>query len=35
MGETNFPSVVHVGYDIYPLSRVKLKYITTNLAACG
>ena len=23
MGETNSPSVVHVGYDISPLSRVK------------
>jgi hypothetical protein len=25
MGETNSPSVAHVGYDISPLSRVKLK----------
>jgi hypothetical protein len=31
MGETNSPSVVHVGYDISPLSRVKLKNITTRL----
>jgi hypothetical protein len=23
MGETNSPSVAHVGYDIFPLSRVK------------
>jgi hypothetical protein len=23
MGETNSPSVVHVGYDISPLKRVK------------
>jgi hypothetical protein len=23
MGETNSPSVAHVGYDITPLSRVK------------
>ena len=23
MGETNSPSVTHVGYDISPLSRVK------------
>ena len=27
MGETNFPLVAHVGYDIYPLSRVKLKIL--------
>ena len=27
MGETNSPSVVHVGYDISPLSRVKLKIL--------
>jgi hypothetical protein len=33
MGETNSPSVSHVGYDIYPLSRVKLKILTTRLAA--
>ena len=25
MGETNSPSVAHVGYDISPLLRVKLK----------
>jgi len=25
MGETNSPSVVHVGYDISPLSRAKFK----------
>jgi hypothetical protein len=27
MGETNSPSIAHVGYDISPLSRVKLKQI--------
>ena len=27
MGETNFPSVAHVGYDISPLSRVKFKIL--------
>jgi hypothetical protein len=27
MGETNSPSVAHVGYDISPLSRVKLKFL--------
>jgi hypothetical protein len=32
MGETNSPSVAHVGYDISPLSRVKLKKnLTTRL----
>jgi hypothetical protein len=31
MGETNSPSVAHVGYDISPLSRVKLKILTTRL----
>ena len=31
MGETNFPSVAHVGYNISPLSRVKLKILTTRL----
>jgi hypothetical protein len=31
MGETNSPSVAHVGYDISPLSRVKLKMLTTHL----
>jgi len=25
MGETNSPSVAHVGYDISPLSRVEFK----------
>ena len=29
MGETNSPSVAHVGYDISPLSRVKFKILTT------
>jgi hypothetical protein len=28
MGETNAPSVAHVGYDIFPLSRVKFKILT-------
>jgi hypothetical protein len=28
MGETNSPSVAHVGYDISPLSRVKFKILT-------
>jgi len=31
MGETNSPSVAHVGYDISPLSRVKLKKINLTL----
>jgi hypothetical protein len=31
MGETNSPSVAHVGYDISPLSKVKLKILTTRL----
>jgi hypothetical protein len=35
MGETNSPSVAHVGYDISPLSRDKLKISTTRLTACG
>jgi hypothetical protein len=35
MGETNSPSVAHVGYDIYPLSRDKLKLLTTRMADCG
>ena len=35
MGETNFPSVAHVGYDISPLSRVKLKIVTTRMTTCG
>jgi hypothetical protein len=26
MGETNSPSVAHVGYDISPLSRVKFGF---------
>jgi hypothetical protein len=30
MGETNSPSVAHVGYDISPLSRVKFQILTTN-----
>jgi hypothetical protein len=29
MGETNSPSVAHVGYDISPLARVKFKILTT------
>jgi hypothetical protein len=35
MGETNSPSVAHVGYDISPLSRVKFKILPTSLSACG
>jgi len=35
MGETNSPSVAHVGYDISPLSRVKCKILTIRLMACG
>jgi hypothetical protein len=31
MGETNSPSVAHVGYDISPLKRAKLKILTTSL----
>jgi hypothetical protein len=31
MGETNYPSVAHVGYDISTLSRVKLKISTSLL----
>jgi hypothetical protein len=31
----NSPSVAHVGYDISPLSRVKLKILTTRRTACG
>ena len=31
MGETNSPSVAHVGYDISPLSRVKLKNLNLTL----
>jgi hypothetical protein len=30
MGETNFPSVAHVGYDISPLKRVRFKILTTR-----
>jgi hypothetical protein len=30
MGETNSPSVAHVGYDISPLKRVKFKILTTS-----
>jgi hypothetical protein len=29
MGETNSPSVAHVGYDISPLKRSKLTNLTT------
>jgi hypothetical protein len=32
MGETNSPSVAHVGYDISPLSRAKFKILTTRLS---
>jgi hypothetical protein len=35
MGETNSPSVAHVGYDISPLEKVKYKILTTRLMACG
>ena len=35
MGETNSPSVAHVGYDISPLSRVKLKIEWRNIVAHG
>jgi hypothetical protein len=41
MGETNSPSLAHVGYDISPLKkRVKFKFLTTRLkpdrlTACG
>jgi hypothetical protein len=31
MGETNSPSVAHVGDDISPLKRVKLKMLTTSV----
>jgi hypothetical protein len=30
MGETNSPSVAHVGYDISPLKRAKLKILTIS-----
>jgi hypothetical protein len=33
MGETNSPSASHVGYDISPLSKVKLKILSTRLTA--
>jgi hypothetical protein len=33
VGETNSPSVAHVGYDISPLSRVKFKILTTRITA--
>jgi hypothetical protein len=29
-GRINSPSVAHVGYDISPFKRVKLKIATTN-----
>ena len=35
MGETNSPSVAYVGYNISPLSKAKLKILTTHLTACG
>ena len=35
MGETNSPSVAHMGHDTSPLSRVKPKIPTTRLTACG
>ena len=35
MGEKNSPAVAHVGYDISPLSRVKLKILTTRMTACS
>jgi hypothetical protein len=31
MEETNAPLVAHVGYDISPLSRVKLNILATRL----
>jgi hypothetical protein len=30
MGETNSPSVAHVGYDISPLKKVRFKILTTR-----
>jgi hypothetical protein len=33
MGETNSPSVAHVGYDISPLKRVELKILTISRQA--
>ena len=35
MGETNSPSVAHVGYDISPLSRVQFQILTPRLMAWG
>ena len=35
MGETNYHSVAHVGYDISPLSRAKFNILTTSLAGCS
>ena len=35
MGETNSPSVVHVGYDISSLKRVKFNILTTSRKASG
>ena len=34
LGEPNSPSGAHVGYNISPLSRVKLKILITRLTAC-
>ena len=34
MGETNSPSGAHVGYDISPLSRVKLKILVWIIVFC-
>jgi hypothetical protein len=34
-GRNKFSFSYHVGYDISPLSRVKLKILTTRLTACG
>jgi hypothetical protein len=31
MEETNSPSVAHMGYDISPLSRVRIQILTTHL----
>ena len=33
MGETNSPSVAHVGYDISPLARVKFKNINLTFSS--
>ena len=35
MGEANYPSVAYVGYDISPLSRVKLKNVNNSPKASG